>query len=158
MEGAKNGKWDNIHANHTKYMNKWPTILAIYSQGGLCDRGVATILERRQTHTHSTLARAKNARSVNPYPHCIGGGCVNPYQSYVGEASQTLTYSTLAGAKKDAFSTPQNRACRPSISGFPSTMPDFPEGSQGSENSCQMLRWSEIIATEGENEKCSSVR
>ena len=77
------------------------TILSIYSQGGLCDRGVATILERRLPLIHSTLAGVKKRHCLNSTPFYIGGGCVNPYQSYAGEAPQTLTTPTAAGLKKD---------------------------------------------------------
>jgi hypothetical protein len=72
----------------------------IYSQGELCDRRVETILERRQTLIHSTLAGGKNAPRVIPYPIYAGEGLANPYHSYVGGASQTLTTTTTAGDEK----------------------------------------------------------
>ena len=72
----------------------------IYSQGGICDRCVATILERRLSLTHSTMAGGKMSPSVIPQPIYISGGCANPYHSYVREAPQTLIIIGLAGPQK----------------------------------------------------------
>jgi hypothetical protein len=76
------------------------TILSIYSPGGPRDRCVETILERRLSLIHSTLAGAKKRPFVNPQPFYVGGGCVNPYHSYAGEALQTPTISMLAGLQR----------------------------------------------------------
>ena len=73
----------------------------IFLQGGTCDRCVETILERRQTLIHPTLAGEKNDPCANPYPIYACEGLANPYQYYVGGASQTLIHPMLARDIKD---------------------------------------------------------
>lgn len=97
--GRRKRPLDKKDANDVILQKNMMIFGGIYLQGGTCDRGVETILERRLLLSHSTLAGAKKATCVIPYHYYDGGGCVNPHQSYDGEAPQTLTTPMLAGFK-----------------------------------------------------------
>lgn len=116
---------DNIHAAFIIKARNTMSFLCIYSQGGPCDRGVATILKRRLALIHSTFAGVKKRPCVNSTPINSGGGCVNPHQSYAGEASQTLTTPTLAGLQRaPERSTSSHLEKCPTSPDFRSSLPE----------------------------------
>ena len=96
MERSQKRPMDKYHANQPILPNNMMISRGIYSQGGPCDRSVATILERRLSLIHSTFAGSKKRSCVKSQPIYISGGCVNPHHSYDGEAPQTLTIPMIA--------------------------------------------------------------